>query len=199
MTGADPPPPSTSPLARPLTGAGSRRSGPPRQRSAIRRGAATTSIASCSRDWKTPASPPPRRPRRPHSPAGPARCSPVSRLIPRPSRPSWPTPTRGRSRRMSIACSPRRTLASGSRGTGSMSCGMPRPAATSSTSRSQMPGGIATGWSRPSTTTCPTTSSSASRSPATSSIRRGSIRSLVPIAPSSAPDSGCSARRCTGR
>ena len=75
------------------------------------------------------------------------------------SMPSWPTSPRMPSPGSSTGCWPRPVTASDGRGTGSTWCAIP----TSST-RS---GGIATGWSEPSTTTCRTTGSSSTRSPAT--------------------------------
>ena len=63
-------------------------------------------------------------------------------------------------------CSPRRTTASGRRGTGSTWPATPTPTATPSTRRARS-GSTATGSSTPSTATCPSTSSRSSNSPAT--------------------------------
>ena len=77
-----------------------------------------------------------------------------------------------RSRRSSIACSPRRPTASAGRGTGSTSSATPttttatRRPARPVASRSR-PGATATGSSTRSTATCRSTSSSSTRSPAT--------------------------------
>ena len=69
----------------------------------------------------------------------------------------------------SIGCWPALTMASAGASTGSTWLGSPRPTASSSTRPGPTPGVIATGWSRPSTATCPTTCSSACSSPATRS------------------------------
>ena len=79
---------------------------------------------------------------------------------------------RTRSPKSSTACSPRRTTASAGAATGSMSCATPTPRATTPTFRSRRCTAIATGSSRRSIATCPTTSSCASRSPAISCRRQ---------------------------
>ena len=60
------------------------------------------------------------------------------------SRPFSPTTRRMPTRRSSIGCSPRRTTASSGAGTGSTWSATPRPTATSATTPSRTPGGIAT-------------------------------------------------------
>ena len=76
---------------------------------------------------------------------------------------------RTRSRSWSIACSRRRTTASGGRGTGSTSPASPRATASSTTTTGPPPTTTATSSSRRSTRTCRSTRSRSGSSPATSS------------------------------
>ena len=110
--------------------------------------------------------------------AGRRSTSPVCRRRRRRSRPSSPIRRRTPSTQLSSASSLRRLTARSGPGTGSTSSATQTPPARRPTIPSRSPGAIATTASMRSTAISPTTSFSASRSPATSSPRRDQRKSL---------------------